>query len=54
LREGRRQEGRTHIVEVEPTIVASEVIDVGSKQGENLMMRKILLQLEKEVDKEPK
>jgi len=30
------------------------VIDVGPKQGENLMMRKILLHPEKEVDKEPK
>jgi len=29
------------------------VIDVGLELGKNLMMRKIFLKLEKEVDKEP-
>lgn len=42
-RDGRKLEGRTYIVEVEPTISNNEVIDLQQEKGKNLMMRKILL-----------
>lgn len=41
------------MVEVEPNVETCKVMELLSEQGENLMMRKILLQFEKEVEKEP-
>jgi hypothetical protein len=54
LKDGRRQEGRIHIVEVELVVVVSEVVELRGRVGKNLMMRKILLQPKKEVEKELK
>ena len=54
MKDGRHQEGRTHLVETEPIVSTNEVVKFRLELGENLMMRKILLQCEKEVEKEPK
>lgn len=52
--DGKKPEGKTHIVEVEPTVANNEVVIFQQEQGENLMMRKIFLQSEKETKKELK
>ena len=39
---------KTHIVEAKPTIVDNKVTILQQEQGENLMMRKILVQSEKD------
>ena len=46
-KDGRKLEGRTHIVEVEPTVVDNEVIVFHQEQGEILVMRNTLLQSRK-------
>ena len=49
-----RQEGRTYLFETNRTVETSEMTKLQPKQGENMMMRKILLQSKKEVEIEPK
>ena len=47
-----KNQGKTHIVEAKPTTTKNEVIVLQQEQGENLMMRKMLLQPEKEIERE--
>ena len=53
-RDDKKPERKTHIVETEPTTTDNEVINLQQEQRENLMMRKILSQPEKEIEKESK
>ena len=50
-KDGRKPKGRKHIVEEEPTIEDNQVIILQQEKGENLMMRKILVQCKKEIEK---
>ena len=52
-KDGRKLDGKTHIVEVKLEVADNEVINLQQEKGENLMM-KIWLQPEKDIEKEPK
>ena len=47
MKDGGRQEGRTHLDETKPTVIASKVIELENEKGGNLMMRKIIVAVQK-------
>ena len=52
MKDGRRKEGRTHLNDIEPTLIENELNMLQLNWGVNVMMRKILLWFEKEDERE--